>query len=331
MITMRKSALCFCLLLSFAVAASGQQAPSLPPLATGDLPEVVARVNGDEIHKVELIAQAQTMRVQAVRAGAGDPAQSEQFLRQVLDTLIGEQLFDAESKSRGFEPTPAEIDQRVQQVIAAWGGEEGFERALQAQGLDRQYVRKEVIQTLTFEKVMEREIKPAIKISEEEVQGYYEQYKDQLRVPATYKLRQIRKILPADASAEAKAAARAQLEELRRQASGGADFAALAREHSDDEKTREQGGEMPWIVLTGRGGGVDQVIAGLEVGQMSEVFESDAGLHLLRLDDRKPERVKTLEEARQEITEVLTAARARQEIQRRVESLKAAASVEILM
>ncbi len=324
---MRKSALLCCLILSLAVAASGQ----LPPLATGDLPEVVARVNGEEITQRELLAQAQTMRMQAIQAGADDPGQSEQFLKLVLDALVAERLVYADSKSRGVEPTPAEIDQRVAQVIEAYGGEEGFESALAAQGLDRQYVRKQVIQTLSFNKVMDSEIKPTLEVSEEEVQAYYDRFKEQLRVPATYKLRQIRKTLPAGASDEAKAAALAQLEQVRQQAVDGADFAALAAEHAEDEKTREQAGEMPWIVLTGRGGKADQVIAGLEVGQISEVFESDAALHLLRLEDHRPERVKTLEEARGEITNVLAASRARQEIQRRVERLRADANVEILM
>ena len=327
---MRKPVLLLCL-LSVAVAATGQQAPQLPPLPTEGLPQVVARVHGEEISQRELIAQAQTMRLQAIGAGASDPVQSEEFLQAVLDALIAERLVYADSKSRGIEPTRAEIDERVKQVIAAYGGEEGFDRALQAQGLDRQYVQRQVTQTLSFNKMMESEIRPTIKISDEEIQGYYDRFKEQFRVPATYKLRQIRKTPPADAGDEAKAAARAQLEQVRQQAAGGGDFAALAKEHSDDERTREQGGEMPWIVLTGRGGGVDQVIAGLEVGQLSDVFESDAGLHLLRLDERRPERVKTLEEARAEIVEVLTATLARQEIQRRVERLRTAASVEILM
>ncbi len=319
-------------LLLAPIAAEGQQArPQLPPLATDGLPEVVARVNGEPVIQRDLIAQAHTMRVQAIQSGGGDPGQSEQFLSMVLDALIGERLVYADSQTRGGGVSETEIEQRVQEVIKTYGGVEAFEKVLTAQGLDRQYVRRQVAQTMSFDKMMESEIKPAIEVGEEAISGYYERYKDQMRVPTTYKLRRIMKQVPEEAGAEARQAARSQLEELRRQVTGGADFAALAKEHSDDVKTRDQGGEMPWIVLTGRGGKFEPVVSQLEAGEMSEVVETEFGLFLVRLEDRRDERIKTLEESRNEIVNLLAAIEARQEIQRRVERLRAAATVEILM
>ncbi len=323
------------LLMTFlgSIVSEGQQAggTQLPPLATGDLPEVIARIDGDPISQRELIAQARTMRMQSIQAGSGDPGQSDRFLPMVLNALISERLVYADSQTRGVGPSEAEIEQRVVQVIETYGGEEAFEKALVAQGLDRPYVRRQVAQTLSFDKMMEGEIKPTIEISEEAIKDYYERFKDQMKVPTTYKLRRIVKQVPGEAGAEAKQAAHTQLEALRRQVIGGADFAALAKEHSDDVKTRDQGGEMPWIVLTGRGGRFEPVVSKLEVGELADVVETEAGIFLIRLEDRKAERLKTLDEARQEIGNILAVSEARQEIQRRVERLRADAEVEILM
>ncbi len=323
-----------CLLLVAANAAGAQQAPQapkLPPLETGELPDVVARVNGVDVTRQELLAQAETMRLQALQAGAGDPGKSEQFLSMVLDALISERLVVADARTRGTGPSEAQIEERLKAVVAAYGSEEGFDRALKSQGLDRQYVRRQVTQTLSFDQMMNNEIKPAIKIGEDAITGYYERYKDKMKVPTLYKLRRIMKQVPAGAGAEARQAARSQLEAVRQQAVGGADFATLAKEHSDDEGTREQGGELPWFPLTGRGGDFESLIAGLEVGQVSEVVETEVGMFLLRTEGLQPERIKTLEEAREEIVNVLAATEARRVIQGRVESLRGAAKVEILM
>ena len=325
------AALLPCLQLLGSVSIGAQQAPQLAPLPTADLPEVVARVNDDPISRRELIARAQSMRLQAVQAGGGDLGQSEQFLPMVLDALIAERLIYADSKTRGLGPSPEEIEQQVQAVIRGWGGEEAFDKALADQGLDRRYVRQQVTHTLFFDKLMESEIQPTIDVPDESVEAYYERHKEQLRVPATYKVRHIMKVVPRDAGDEARQAARSQLEALRQQVESGADLAALAREHSDDARTRDQGGEMPWLVLTGREKEFEPAVAALSVGELSGIVETQVGLHLLRLEDLRPARVQTLEEAGPDIAGALAAAEAKKEIQRRVEDLRAAAKIEILM
>ncbi len=325
----------FCLQLVAANTAGAQPTPPAPQPEAFELPEIVARVNGEGITRQELRAQAEIMRSQAVQAGQSDPGQTRQFLTVVLDAMISERLVYADSKSRGVGPSEAAIDKGVQDVIAAYQGEEGFERVLKAQGLDRGYVRKQVSQSLSFDHMMNQEIKPGIEVGEEAVQAFYDQNKDTMKVPVLYRVRRIMKRIPTGAGAEIGEAVRTQLEALRQQAIDGADFAALAKEHSDDEGTREQGGEIPWFPLTGRGGRLETLIAELEVGQVSEVVETgiggDVGLFLLRLEDIRPERIKTLEEARGEILNVLAATEARRVIQDRIQRLRADAQVEILM
>ncbi len=329
--TLAAAALLPCLQLLGSIPAGAQQAPRLPPLPTAALPGVVARVDDGPISRRELIAQAQSMRIQSVQAGTGDPGQSEQFLPMVLEALISERLVYADSKTRGVGPSADEIEQRVQAVIESYGGEEKFDKTLADQGLDRRFVRQQVTQTLSFTKVMESEIKPVIAVSEEAIQTYYERYKDQMRLPAYYKIRHIMKQVPEAAGAEARQAARSTLEAVRQQVEGGADLAALAKEHSDDARTRDQGGGMPWIVLTGSDPDFEPAVAALSVGELSGIGATRVGLHLIRLEERKPERLKTLEEARQEITNLLAAVEARRESQRRVTGLRSAAKIEILM
>ena len=101
------------------------------------------------------------------------------------------------------------------------------------------------------------------------------------------------------AGAEARQVARAELETLRPMIAGGSDFVragtstlptmlALVR-----RVARCRGSSSPAAE-----GSFEPAVAALEVGELSEVVATMVGLHLIQLVDRKPERVRTLEEGR---------------------------------
>ncbi len=315
------------------VALSAQAPPQLPPLKidVSQIPDIVARIDGDSITKRELLAQSQTMRIQALQAGAADPADNEDFLSFVLDALIGERLIFADGEKRGVGVTDTEATERVEAIIKAYGGQEAFEKALEEQGLDRAYVQRQVKQSMTIDKLMEGEIMPTIKLADEDLKAYYDRFSDQMKVPTTYKVRHIMKRFPPEGKAAVEQTATGELEGLRKLVEEGGDFAALATLHTDDERSREQGGELPWMALTGREGKFGETVAQLDVGGMSGVIESAEGLHLIQLVERRPERTRTFEEARPEINNILGAYEAREEIQRRITDLKGSAKIEILI
>lgn len=77
------------------------------------------------------------------------------------------------------------------------------------------------------------------------------------------------------------AAARARIE-------GGEDFAAVARELSEDSRTRARGGDTGWRKLeTFSVKEVTDVAKTLEVGQLSEVIAGPTGFYVLRIDDKR--------------------------------------------
>lgn len=77
-------------------------------------------------------------------------------------------------------------------------------------------------------------------------------------------------------------AARQKIEALRARIEGGEDFAKVAREASDDTMTRNNGGDMGWFTADQWGGAVQQQITALADDQLSPVFQSDIGFHLIK-------------------------------------------------
>ncbi len=139
-------------------------------------------------------------------------------------------------------------------------------------------------------------------VGDEEIKSYYQSHADRFKVGETRRASHILIRAAKDVpEAEAKVA-RAKAEEvlaLARKAPG--DFAKLASQYSQDPGSAEKGGDLDWF---GRGGMVkafEDAAFALKEGQISEVVRSDFGFHIIHLTGVRPERVKTIEDAKPEI------------------------------
>ncbi|NIU31533.1 MAG: hypothetical protein GWN82_12675, partial [Gemmatimonadetes bacterium] len=68
---------------------------------------------------------------------------------------------------------------------------------------------------------------------------------------------------------------------------GGADFARLAREFSDDPYSAPKGGDLGWIEAGQMPESFEQVAFSLEPGRVSRPVETPSGFHLLKVEDRE--------------------------------------------
>jgi peptidyl-prolyl cis-trans isomerase C len=91
--------------------------------------------------------------------------------------------------------------------------------------------------------------------------------------------------------------AQAIVEEL----AGGADFATIARERSQDPGSGQNGGDLGWFGLGMMVPEFEQAVVALEPGAVSAPVQSQFGWHVIRLNETRPVPVPTLEEVREEI------------------------------
>ncbi|MGH7785794.1 MAG: SurA N-terminal domain-containing protein [Candidatus Binatia bacterium] len=155
--------------------------------------------------------------------------------------------------------------------------------------------------------------------SDSEIQAYYDGRVEQYRKPEEVQARHILFKFAPDAPDADKAAARKQAEDVLAKAKGGADFAALAKQHSQDS-TAEAGGDL------GRfGRGVmtptfEAAAFALAPGQVSEIVESPFGLHIIKVEDKTAEQQRTLDEVRTEIVTAIQTQQARTLALKKVEA-----------
>ena len=77
------------------------------------------------------------------------------------------------------------------------------------------------------------------------------------------------------------AKARARIDTLRARVAGGADFAEVAKEDSDDTFSKDKGGELGWFTQDQFGPEFGAAVAGLQDGQVSAPFKTQAGWHIV--------------------------------------------------
>lgn len=118
-----------------------------------------------------------------------------------------------------------------------------------------------------------------------------------------------------------------RIQDLRAQILAGADFAEIAREHSQDDMTRNNGGDMGWFQPYAWGSAVGDTLLRLEDGEISEPFESDIGWHVIqRLETRQQD--VTDEVVRNRARETIAKRKAEEEYERFLRNLREESYVE---
>jgi peptidyl-prolyl cis-trans isomerase SurA len=117
-------------------------------------------------------------------------------------------------------------------------------------------------------------------------------------------------------------------ESIYRQLLQGSEFAALAKEYSDDPGTALNGGSLGWSEEGQFVPEFSEVMGKTETGQLSEPFLSPFGWHVLRVDDRRVQNIS--DEARREMAiDILFKRRFEEERQEWLKEIRDEAYVEI--
>lgn len=122
-------------------------------------------------------------------------------------------------------------------------------------------------------------------------------------------------------------AARRKIDELRARIEAGEDFAEIARENSDDTFSRNRGGRLDWFNGETFGSAVIQQVQSLQDGQLSAVFRTDAGWHVIRRVGERQQDV-TDENRRSRARQLIGERKAQDEFERFLRQLRADAYVE---
>ena len=316
-------------------AAASQAAPAAAPAeppakpVPALLPDVVARINGEAINKADLENAVKGLEG---RAGGPVPAdQRDRVYRGVLDDMISYRLLVQEAKARKVLVPEADIDAQIPQIRGQFQTDAQFQQALATQKMTLAAVREDARSELGVEKLVEAEIAGKIAVTPAAVTDFYQKNQDKFQQGARVKASHILIAVPEKADAAAKLQAKAKAEAILKDLKAGKDFAAAAKESSQDPGSAPNGGDLGFFEPGQMVPPFEQAAFALKPGDMSELVESPFGFHIIKVAEKQAARVVPLEEAKPKIDQYLSAQNRQTQTQAFVSTLKAKAKIEILM
>src|SRR5687767_1734464 len=323
-------------------AATGASGSTQPPAAEAGarataepvkplpekLPDVVARVNGETVTRTELEEYVRNLEGQA---GSAIPAdQRDRIYRGVIDQLVGYKLLVQEAKARKVVVADADVDARIAEVKKQFPSEDLFIQTLIDRKMTLDQIKADARRDMSIARLIEAEIAPRVAVKPGQVEEFYKSNPEQFAQPEQVRASHILIRTEENADAATKAQAKAKAQQILKDVKAGKDFAALARQHSQDGSA-VNGGDLGFFPQGQMVGPFNDAAFSLKPGATSDLVETQFGYHIIRVAEKQPARTVPLEEVRPRIEEFLQHQNRESETESFVKALRAKSKVEILV
>jgi hypothetical protein len=253
-------------------------------------------VNGQRIE--DAVIDSEFAGIKAYHENLGNVSCCErdpEFRGMARQNVVARVLLSQEA-GRRLEPSPdAEVDAAVEKLKEEYGGEQWFFARTGLTPETMHLVRHDVDLDLRVRRMMERLADEDGVPSDETLSRYYEQHLEAFKTAEEVRASHILKNPP---RGEDRQTAYETLREVRRRLLAGADFDDLARQHSDKADEHIDLGYFKKNELAPE---FETVAFSMNVGEISPIFVSPYGYHLVKLTDRRPSVPKPFDEIRDEV------------------------------
>lgn len=216
----------------------------------------------------------------------------QKYGRQQLDQIIDQEVIRIEAEDLGIQVSESEVQQELKRMQEGYDSEEQFYESMKEQlGFTPEALKKDVYNKLLGDKI----IIQGIVITDQDVEAYMNAHSEEFKPRVQLRLQQI-------VTASREQAQRA-LDDLAK----GMDFAAVAKERSLDDATRNSGGDLGWLEADDPFVPPAVLKAGnaLKPGEISKPVEVSGEYVIVRLADRKEQSKGSPEVLREQVRKEL--------------------------
>ena len=301
--------------------------PEPPKPFPAQLPDVLARVDGEEVKKTDF-----DLLIKNIELGRGPvPAeQRDQVFRGMLDRLITYKVLQHEAAKRNISATEGEVEDRLKGLRAQFPNDDEFKKALAARNMSEDRLRADSRVEIAIGKLLESEAASLSEVTDADAKAFYDKNPDKFKQDESVRASHILLMVDEKADAATKKKTRADMDAILKRARGGEDFAALAKAHSKDGSAA-QGGDLGFF---GKGRMVpefEKAAFALKPGEISDVVTTQFGYHIIKLTERKPASTVPLEMVSPQVKQFLAEQKKKERVDGFIKSLKDKSKIEVLV
>jgi parvulin-like peptidyl-prolyl isomerase len=248
-----------------------------------------------------------------------------------MDLIVEQALVGQAAEKSGLEADPEEVDKSVADLRSIFDNENGFLMKLEDEGFTEESFRSHIGRMLVAKQYLDGIRMAAADISEVELERYYRDNERRLTLPEQIRVRHILITWKPLGKPDDRAFIREQMVPILERARGGEDFAALARELSDDYATRQAGGDTGFFQRGQMAPAFEAAAFALEPGKISEVVETSFGTHIIKLEERREEELLAFDDIRDQLLDHVRNEKAEAAVRNEIDRLKADADIEVLI
>ena len=339
-----RTSVLFCvLILSFVFSTTfkGSISAQTPPTQklNIEIPKLLARVNGIEIESKYI-----QFRLSQIIKKVNRPLtlkEKTSIVKDLIEKEVVRELINQQGKKENLTLDNKLIEKELESLRSAYSSEKEFDNALKARNINLEDIKKSMQIDLNARKLLNAQIKGKINVSNEDVKKYYEENKSKFQRPEAYHARHIlaayfppealrnQTIKELQKNKEFFArVAEEKIDKIIEELKKGADFKELAKNQSDDESSRETGGDLDYIYKGIFDASFDQAAEKLQPGEISGKIRTRFGFHVIQLIEKKPPELATFDEMKPGIQKYLFLEEAKKQVASYVEKLKQTANIE---
>lgn len=318
-----------------AVALACGIAASVAPLRAEILEQVLVKVNGDIVTKTEFEQRQVAELRQRQELANASQAQLDKAIADATPDLIlsavDELLLVQRGRELGYTMTDDQFKQTVDSIRKQNNLEDEakFQEALKQEGMTMDDLRRQMERQMLISQVQRADVMDKISVSDDEAKAYYAAHRTEFTTPSEITLREILISVPSSdkgINVAADDAAREKALEARNQIMGGQAFAKVAGEVSA-AASKTNGGLIGPIRYEELNPALQKMVDGLKVGDISQPVRTTAGYEIFKLEDRTESKVRSFDDARDDISRKVANDKAQTEMLKYVDKLRAQATI----
>ena len=119
-----------------------------------------------------------------------------------------------------------------------------------------------------------------------------------------------------------------KIQKIQKELKSGQDFAVLAKKYSEDKSSGAKGGDLGYFSRGQMVKPFEDAAFGLKPNEVSDIVETQFGYHLIKVYDKKPEKILTYDEIRELLIKRLRQEKTQQETAKYIADLKKDAKIK---